>query len=127
MLVFSRFATAAALIAAGTLLTALPASADHRPQKVPAPFGLQQVDRDRNGDISRKEWNWAEKHGYDRLSRHDGHVTRKTYQAALNRYLNYVRWRQASYDRDNRWDDRRNDWDNNDRGYGQAPWELGHR
>ena len=87
--------------------TATPAAARDRYKPVPAPFGWQQVDRDGNGDITKKEWKWAEKHGYDRDD--NRRVSRKEYQALLNRYLAYRNQHQARYQR-----------------WGNADWFEGH-
>jgi hypothetical protein len=117
---FTRLAATAAIFAASIAIMAQPAAAKHRHEPVRPPYAWQEIDRNGDGDISRKEWNWAEKHGYDRLSRHDGRVARKVYQAELNRYLDYLRWRQARADRyddghyQSRWDD-------------DSPYQDGHR
>ncbi|WP_303977086.1 hypothetical protein [Dongia mobilis] len=103
---------------------ATPSAAKERYRPVPAPFGWQQVDRDGNGDVTKKEWKWAEKHGYDRLDRDDNlRVERKEYQALLNRYLAFRNQHQARYQR---WDDA----DRFDDGGTQAwpgPWQGGRR
>ncbi|WP_374381148.1 hypothetical protein [Dongia sp.] len=83
-------------LVASSLFAALPAEA--KMKKVKPPYALEDIDRDRDGDISRKEWSWAEKHGYDRLSHNGDRVTRKIYQAEVNRYYGYLNWRQARYD-----------------------------
>lgn len=86
------------VLATTAILAAHPATAKERYQPVAAPFALQQIDRNGDGDISRKEWKWAEKHGFDRLSRYDNRrVSRREYQAYLNRYLAYRNWYQARY------------------------------
>jgi hypothetical protein len=119
---FTRLAATAAILAASIAIMAKPSAAKQRHEPVRAPYAWQEIDRNGDGDISRKEWNWAEKKGYDRLSRHGGHVTRKVYQAQLNRYLDYLRWRQLRADRysegrysEGRYDDGRygNRWDDN--------------
>ena len=80
--------------------TATPAAARERYKPVPAPFGWQQIDRDGNGDVTKKEWKWAVKHGYDRLDRNDNRrVSRKDYQARLNHYLAFRNQQQARYQR----------------------------
>ncbi len=115
------FAVAAFALAAGGVLVT-PAEAK-QPKKVKAPFALEQIDRNGDRNISSKEWNWAEKHGYDRLTKRGGDVTRKQYQAQVNAYYHYVDWRQDRYD-DN--DGPRWGWNDQNPGRG-APWELGHR
>lgn len=123
------FAVAALSLAAAGVL-ALPAEAK-QPKKVKAPFALEEIDRNGDRDISKKEWTWAEKHNYDRLTKKGGDVTRKQYQAQVNAYYQYVDWRQDRYDdNDDRWG-----WNGQNQGHhddgqrmGQnAPWELGHR
>lgn len=119
------FAVLGLTLAASSLVVALPAEA--KPKKVKPPYALEQIDRNGDGDISRKEWNWAEKHGYDRLTRHGDRVTRKIYQAEVNRYIGYLNWRQARYDDDRAYDGDR-DFDNwgNGRVIGpRPPWEYG--
>lgn len=117
---FAAVTLAAASLFATSLLAIAPAEAK-QPKKVKPPYALAQIDRNGDRNISDKEWNWAEKHGYDRVTKQGGHVTRKTYQAYVNRYFTYVDWR----------DDRRDDHDGRD-WYGHntgfnSPWELGHR
>jgi hypothetical protein len=119
------FAVAAIALAAASLFAAAPAEA--KPKKVKAPFALEQIDRNGDRDISSREWNWAEKHGYDRVTKHGGSVTRKTYQAYVNRYYTYVdRW-QARYDYDDdgrQWDNRYWDDSNRDPAPWNAPWDI---
>ncbi|MBI2256110.1 MAG: hypothetical protein HYU58_15920 [Proteobacteria bacterium] len=117
-----KFFTVAALaLAAFGLFAAAPAEAK-QPKKVKAPFALEQIDRNGDRDISSKEWNWAEKHGYDRVTRNGGSVSRKTYQAYVNRYYSYVDWRYDRYD-----DHDGRGWYGQNPGAVNAPWELGHR
>lgn len=85
-------------LATASLLMALPAEAK-QPKKLKAPYALSQIDRNGNRSISNKEWNWAEKKGYDRVTRNGNRVTRKTYQAYVNRYYTYVGRRQSQDDR----------------------------
>ncbi len=89
---------------------------DHKPKKVPAPFGWEQIDRNHDGDISKKEWKWAERHGYDRLTHRGGSVDRKTYQAQLNRYLAYLEWRNQQ-----NWHDQQN-WQG-EQNWGGSNWD----
>lgn len=50
--------------------------------------GWTQVDRNLDGRISSQEWNWAQKHGYDRLNGvAKRHLTRNEYQRFLDAYL----------------------------------------
>ncbi|MDY0872111.1 hypothetical protein [Dongia rigui] len=109
-------AIAAAMLAAASLLAAVPTEAK-QPKKVKPPFALTEIDRNGDRNISAKEWNWAEKHGYDRLTRQGSQVTRKTYQAHVNRYYSYVDWRD---------DHAGATWYGHKTG-GTAPWELDHR
>lgn len=70
------------------------------------------VDRNQNGQISSKEWKWAEKNGYDRLNGvPKRHLTRGEYQRYLDAYLTR---RDAYNNRDWRDDDRYDD-----RGHGR--------
>lgn len=103
MSISTRLKTLGAVLAVLAIAgIATPAAARDRYQPVREPFGWQQIDRNGDGDISKKEWNWAEKHGYDRLNRHDNrHVTRKEYQAVLNGYLGYRNRQQAWYPHQN--------------------------
>lgn len=117
-------------LAASSLFVALPAEA--KPKKVKPPYALEEIDRNGDGDISRKEWNWAEKHGYDRLTRHGDRVTRKVYQAEVNRYVGYLNWRQARYDQSgSNWNQGRYNggygWDDEQPNRTGTPWESGHR
>jgi hypothetical protein len=115
---FRKFvAVAAFTLAAAGLFAAAPAEAN-QPKKVRAPFALSQIDRNGDRNISAREWDWAEKRGYDRVSKQGGHVTRRTYQAYVNRYYTYVDWRDDHHD-------------NHGNGHGvfgsYSPWDLGHR
>jgi len=112
------FAVAAVALAAASLFAAAPAEAKQK--KVKAPFALEEIDRNGDRNISAKEWNWAEKHGYDRVTKRGDSVTRKTYQAYVNRYYSYVDWRADRYDGHDGYG-----WSNQQNGYN--PWELGHR
>jgi hypothetical protein len=113
-------AVVAFAMASASLFAAVPAEAK-QPKKVKAPFALSQIDRNGDRNISAREWDWAESRGYDRLSKQGGKVTRRTYQAYVNRYYTYVDWR--------------GDRDDNHNGQGwfgpnsgtHGPWELGHR
>lgn len=114
---------------AATGVAALPAAAK-QPKKIKAPFALEQIDRNGDRNISNKEWDWAEKHGYDRLTRKGGDVTRKQYQAQVNAYYHYVDWRRGRYDDEDgpRWGWNGNGYDNDHGNLNHgAPWELGHR
>jgi len=99
MSISTRLKTLAAVLAVLAIAgVATPAAAKDRYLPVREPYAWQQIDRNGDGDISKKEWNWAEKHGYDRLDRHDNRrVTRKEYQAVLNGYLDYRNRQQAWY------------------------------
>lgn len=109
----------AVALATASWLMALPVEAK-QPKKLKAPYALSQIDRNGDRSISNKEWNWAEKKGYDRLTRSGNRVTRKTYQAYVNRYYTYVGWRENGQS-ENGWG-----WDGHQpRTF--APWELGHR
>ena len=58
-----------------SILTTLPAQAKQL-KKVRAPFALEYIDRNGDRYISPREWDWAEKRGYDRVSKHGDQVTR---------------------------------------------------
>lgn len=92
--------------------------------------GWYHVDQDHDGHVSKSEWRWAEKHGYDRLSGvPKKHLTRKEYQSYFNAYLEHRQqrsWRKADYrdrSRDNNW--RRYDDDRyGDRYQDGQPWHY---
>lgn len=79
--------------------------------------GWAYVDQDHDGHVSKSEWKWAEKHGYDRLTGvPKKHLTRKEYQRYLDAYLEQRQqrtWRKAdSWDRN-----RDGDWRGNNNRY----------
>lgn len=107
-----------------SILTTLPAQAKQL-KKVRAPFALEYIDRNGDRYISPREWDWAEKRGYDRVSKHGDQVTRKTYQAYVNHYYSYARQahRYQSYRYNNpAWPG----W-HSQKSYGfNTPWKFGH-
>lgn len=81
--------------------------------------GWVHVDRNRDGIVSKSEWKWAEKHGYDRLNGvPKKHLTRGEYQRHLNAYLDSRQrrsWQHQADDRqrsrdDNRWRAQQQPW-----------------
>jgi hypothetical protein len=108
-----------AVAASAAVMTAAPAAAKYHPI-YNAQQGWRQVDRNGDGDISKSEWKWAERHGYDRLNGvPKKHLSRKEYQAYLNRYLdsprNRARYSEIQAARNN---NRNNHWNNGNNGWG---------
>ncbi len=90
MPIATRFGTLAAIlavVASAALAAANPAAAKEHKIYNDKQAWLQ-VDQNRDGAISKSEWKWAEKHGYDRLNGvPKKHLTRAEYQRYLNEYL----------------------------------------
>lgn len=87
--------------------------------------GWAYVDQNRDGSISKSEWKWAEKNGYDRLNGvPKKHLTREEYQRYLSAYLDTRQqryWRKADY-RDRK---RSDDWRRDDNPYDQGRYNQG--
>lgn len=101
---FSSTAAILAVLACAALATASPAAA-----KVHKIYNDKQawqlVDKNSDGQISKKEWKWAEKHGYDRLNGvPKKHLSRSEYQSYLDKYLSYRRSQAYRHNDNNRYD-----------------------
>jgi hypothetical protein len=125
---FSSLAAVLAVVASAALATASPAAAkEHRIYNDKQAWRL--VDQNRDGSISKSEWKWAEKHGYDRLNGvPKKHLTRSEYQRYLTEYLDR---RYASYNKSKSWhksqtDNRQRGWDqraSDHRDWDQPGWD----
>lgn len=113
----SLTAAVLAVVAGAAIATAGPAEAKSR-----SIYNAQQnwhlVDRNQDGAISKKEWKYAEKHGYDRLNGvPKKHLTRKEYQSYLDEYLS-----RRYADNGASWNgNRNNNWRNSDDDRQQQP------
>nr|WP_298685510.1 hypothetical protein [uncultured Dongia sp.] len=115
---FGSLAAVLAVVASAALATASPAAAkEHKIYNDRQAWA--QVDQNRDGLISKKEWKWAEKHGYDRLNGvPKKHLTRAEYQSYLNEYLNR---RYASYNTSKSW--HKSQTGNSQGGWDQRDWD----
>ena len=128
---FSTLAAVLAVVAGAALATASPAAAKEHKIYNDKQAWLK-VDQNRDGVISKSEWKWAEKHGYDRLNGvSKQHLSRDEYQRYLNEYLNrrYARnsnsksWQKSqSGNGQHGWDDHRDESED-----GQFLWRGGGR
>ena len=122
MSIATRFGTLAAVlavVASAALATASSAAAKEHNIYNDKQAWLK-VDQNRDGAISKAEWKWAEKHGYDRLNGvPDQHLTRAEYQRYLTEYLDR---RYASYNKN-----KKKSWNNSENGISRRGWDQGGR
>jgi hypothetical protein len=114
----SLTAAVLAVVASAALATSAPAEAKNR-----SIYNDKQnwrlVDQNHDGVISKTEWKYAEKHGYDRLNGvSKKHLTRNEYQSYLDEYLgrryasNGASWNKKNQNNAWRnWDNNRQQWD----------------